>query len=156
MSAPLAQQVALTAALRARDELVRAAKAVPAGRRMWQPGGVARHSVRIVAHCATSNFFLAAVFASAPLPYRTHEDQEAAMDACAGLDQAEQLLNRSVAAVCDAIVAIAADRLNEIMIMPWAERMPVALGLISPALHMQHHTGQINYIQSLLGDDEHH
>ena len=156
MAVPLSQAIALRATLRARDEFSRALRALPPARLLWQPGGLAPHALRIAAHCATSNLFLAAVFSGTELPYRTEDDRRAAIDECATLERAEALLNRSVTAVCDAIVTVPDRRLDDPVSMPWGERMPLALGLLSPCEHMQYHLGQLNLIQTLLGDDDYH
>jgi uncharacterized damage-inducible protein DinB len=152
----LCQEVAVKATLRTHDDLARAARAVPENRRLWQAGGVSQNTLRIVTHCATANLLLAAAFTGQPVPYLTQEEREKAIAACDTLDKAEAFLNRSVTAVCDAIVSLPESHLSELIIMPWGERMPVALSLLSPSYHMQYHEGQINYIQTLLGDDEFH
>jgi hypothetical protein len=152
----LCQEAALSAALKAREDLVRAARAVPEMRLLWCPGAVARHTLQIVTHCAASNMFLAAVIAELPLPYRTQEEEDAAIESCVTLDLAESFLNRSVTAVCDAIAAVSETRLSQQVAMPWGERMSVAISLLSPSQHMRYHEGQINFIQTLLGDDEYH
>jgi hypothetical protein len=152
----LTQEAALTAALKAREDLVRVARAVPEERRFWCPAAIARHTVEILAHCAASNTFLAAVIGEHALPYRTQEEEDAAIEACTNLDLAEMFLNRSVTAVCDAIATVSESRLSQQIAMPWGERMTVALSLLSPSQHMRYHEGQINYIQTLYGDDEHH
>jgi uncharacterized damage-inducible protein DinB len=152
----LTQEVALNATLRTRDDLARALRALPADRLRWQPGDIAQNALRVVAHCATTNLFFAAALSGAPLPYRTHEEQEAAVQSCDTLEKAEAFLNRSVTAVCDVIVSLPESRLSEPMVMPWGERIPLAQGLLSPSYHMQYHEGQLNYLQTLLGDDEYH
>jgi hypothetical protein len=152
----LCQEAALSAALKAREDLVRAARAVPEDRALWCAGLVARHTVHIIAHCAASNTFLAAVIGEHPLPYRTQDEEAAAIERCVTLDLAESFLNRSVTAVCDEIAAVPAPRLSQQMAMPWGERMSVALSLLTPSQHMRYHEGQINFIQTLLGDDEYH
>ena len=152
----LSQEVALTATLRARDDLLRAAEALPPERHGWRVGGVSRSAIQIVAHCAATNLFQAAALSGAPLPYLTREEQEREVASCATMADALAFLNRSVKAVCDAIVAMAPERMTEPMVLPWGERMPVALGLLAPSYHMQYHEGQINLIQRALGDDEYH
>lgn len=156
MSEALCQEVALTATLRARDDLARAARAVPPDRQLWVPGGATRHTVYIVAHAAAVNRFFAAALAEQPLPYRSIDEREAAARGCATLEQAETFLNRSVTAVCNAIVSLPAERVAATMIMPWGERMLVALGLLAPAQHMMYHVGQVALIQNMLGDREDH
>lgn len=156
MSLPLSLEVALRVTLRARDDLIRAARAIPSENHMWRPSDLAHNVVEIVAHCAAANQFFAAVITGAPIPFRTQEEREAAVQACDTLDKAEAFLNQSVTAVCDAIVSMPEDRLHEQMVMPWGERMTVAQGLLSPSFHMQYHEGQINFIQVLLGDTDYH
>ncbi|MCC6729629.1 MAG: DinB family protein [Chthonomonadales bacterium] len=152
----LSQEVALSATLRAADDLARAARAVPPERHRWQPGGVARNLLWILAHCAAENRFFAAIYSGAPLPYRTQDEREAAVGACDTLERAQSFLGTSVTELCNAIAALPDNRLSELMVMPWGERLPMALGLLAPAQHMQYHQGQVNLIQALLGDDEHH
>ena len=150
------REVALMLTLRARDDLVRAARAIPADRRDWRPHPLANSAVRIVAHCAAANLFYASVIGAGPLPYRTEEERAEAIDACDTLERAEALLNRGVTALCDALVGYPEVRLSEQMTMPWGERVAAPLGLLLGSSHMQYHEGQLNYIQTLLGDDEQH
>jgi uncharacterized damage-inducible protein DinB len=100
--------------------------------------------------------FLASVIGSQPLPYRTEEERRQAESACETLDQAEDFLNRSVTAFCDAVLALSEARLLEQTAMPWGERAPLAAALMQATAHMQYHEGQLNYLQLLLGDDERH
>ncbi|HSV74551.1 MAG TPA: DinB family protein [Chthonomonadales bacterium] len=147
---------AAEAASRATTELLRAAHAIPADRHLWRPGGLAHHTVRIVAHCGASNLFHAAVLAQAPLPFRTEEEHSATVNGCQTLDAAAELLRRGAQALLDAIAAMPDERLGEPMVMPWGERQPVLAGILEPVLHMHRHAGQLEYIQMLLGDDNYH
>jgi hypothetical protein len=155
-STHLSQEVALTATIRARDSLERALNALPPDKHSWCVGGVGRTAIQIVAHCAATNLFQAAAFSGAPLPFLTREEQDREVASCGTMTEALSFLNRSVKAVCDAIVTMKPERMAETMVLPWGERMPIALGLLSPSYHMQYHEGQINLIQLALGDDEHH
>jgi uncharacterized damage-inducible protein DinB len=152
----LSQEVALMATLRARDDLVRAVEALPADRYGWRPGRVSRTAIQVVAHCAATNLFQAAALSGAPLPYLTREEEERAVAACSTMAEAVAFLQRSVAAVCDAIVGMRREGLDAPMVLPWGERMPTALGLLSSSQHMHYHAGQVNLMQLLLGDDEQH
>jgi len=156
MSAEVARQAAIAALAREQENLLRAAAAVPPDKHAWFSGGISRNTVEIVAHAAATNMFLASVIAGGPLPYRTQDEQRAAIDACTTLAQADAFLRQSVRAVGDAVTGIPPSRLTEQMTMPWGEKMPVALGLMTPAMHMAYHEGQISFIQALLGDDEYH
>jgi uncharacterized damage-inducible protein DinB len=53
------------------------------------------------------------------------------------------------------------DSLNEAdldreVTMPWGATFPIATAIFLPASHMTYHDGQINYIQTLLGDAKFH
>ncbi len=156
MSAEMSRQVAISAVRRYSDELIREAHALPPERHGWIVGGVARTPIQIVAHCGTICRFFSAVVSGDPLPYRGHDDQEAAISACTTMDAAVQLLTEGAALLVSVYEALPDARFDEQMIMPWGERQPVPLGLLSPAFHMRYHEGQICYIQTLLGDDEFH
>lgn len=156
MPAEMSRMVAIAAVQKYASELAREADAIPPDRHHWIAGGVARTPVQIVAHCATMCRFFAAVVTGDPLPYRGQEEQDAAINACSTMAAAIQMLDESARMLVSAYVSLPDSRFDELMVMPWGERVPVPVGLLSPAFHMSYHQGQLCYIQTLLGDDEYH
>lgn len=151
-----AREIALLAVQRAHSDLERNARAVPAHLHQWLPGGHARTLVQIVAHCGVWNHFLAAVIGRLPLPYRTKDEEDAAIAACETLEAALALLNTGTAAVQESIRGVNDAFLASTVTMPWGERLPAAIGLLLPAQHMHYHDGQISLMQLLTGDDDYH
>jgi|GEM_PF-943872 uncharacterized damage-inducible protein DinB len=156
VSSRLCLEVAIRATLRSRDNLSRSAEAIPPDKRLWSPSEYMPHCVGIVAHCATSNLFFASAYTGSPLPYLTKTEKEEAIAACDTLEKAIHFLNSSVNKICDNLSSIIDERLEENIIMPWGERMPLALGLLAPANHMDYHDGQLNTYQLFLGDLDPH
>jgi hypothetical protein len=149
-----ARRVALEATLRIADELRRTAAQLSSTRALWRPGGIARHTVEILAHCAAHGRFHAAVIAGSALPYRTADELDRAVDACRSLDAARSFLDASIGELTKAIEDLPETRFAEVMAMPWGERVPVPFGLLMAALHLQYHLGQVCQIQAMLGDDQ--
>lgn len=117
---------------------------------------MARTPIEIVAHCAAQARFHAAVISGTPLPYRTADDLSRATDQSRTLDDALGFLEASVGELLAAIGDLPDARLSEEMTMPWGERVPVPFGMVSGALHIQYHLGQVGQLQTMLGDDEEH
>jgi uncharacterized damage-inducible protein DinB len=103
-----------------------------------------------------TNLVYASVLANAPLPFRSQAESDAATDECDTLPKACAYLHRSLTRLCDTLIALPAERLTEMVILPDGEKMPSALAMLVPANHMQYHLGQINYLQTLMGDEEYH
>jgi uncharacterized damage-inducible protein DinB len=156
MSYHICLEVALKATIRSRDDLARAANAISADRRLWRPGEYMNSAVEIVAHSAATNRLFASAFSGEPLPYLTRAEKDAAIRACDTMEKSMDFLNFSVSTVCDTLVKIQDEQLPENIIMPWGERIPLALGILSPAFHMEYHQGQLNAIQLLSGDEDYH
>lgn len=146
--------MALEATMRAADELRRTAAQLSSTRALWRPGGIARHTVEIVAHCAAHGRFHAAVIAGAALPYRTADELDRVVDSCKSLDAALAFFDASIGELIRAIESLPEARFSEVMTMPWGERAPVPFGLLMAALHIQYHLGQVCQIQAMLGDDQ--
>jgi uncharacterized damage-inducible protein DinB len=156
MQLHLCQRVALEMTLRAGKALTQAVRAMPAEGLTWKPHDASRHALSLMGHCAVTNLVYAAVLANAPLPFRSQAESDAAIERCSTLPKASAYLQRSLTRLCDTLIAIPADRLTEMVILPDGERMPSALAMLVPASHMQYHLGQINYLQTLMGDEEYH
>lgn len=156
MDVSISQLVAVNCLMNAKEDLEISARAIPAERALWRPGGAAHHAVAIVAHSAIINMFYSSVFTGAPLSNNTQDESNAVITSCIKMDDAIKLLQESVIQVSNAIRSISTIRMEEKMMMPWGERRSMAQALLTPAMHMQYHEGQLNYLQMIFGDDEYH
>jgi uncharacterized damage-inducible protein DinB len=156
MQLHLCQRVALEMTLRAGEALTQAVRAMPLEGLTWKPHTASRPALSLLGHCAVTNLVYASVLANAPLPFRSQAESDAATDECDTLPKACAYLHRSLTRLCDTLIALPAERLTEMVILPDGEKMPSALAMLVPANHMQYHLGQINYLQTLMGDEEYH
>jgi hypothetical protein len=145
------------ATLQAATELEQAYLRLPEDKRHWSPPGQqgqegqARTAADMVAECALMNaqtvrLLDARVF---PAAYFGGEYQSAK----ATLSQREALLSQlrdNTANATERIRTISSDDLNHEVAMPWGQ-MTLAQVIAYPYWNMTYHTGQINYIASLLG-----
>ncbi len=139
--------------MRTYSELERTLQHFPPDRADWHPGGMARTAVEVVAHCGVHCRFFAAIMAGNPLPYRTADEMESALDQYRSLPDALAFLRDAVADLARCISEMADEKIATTMVMPWGERVPVAFGLLMPAMHLQYHLGQVCQLQTMLGDD---
>jgi uncharacterized damage-inducible protein DinB len=147
-----AKETALAATLAAGRDLLTTLRALPVERHLWQPGHIAPSALAIAAHCASENQILAAALSEMPMPFRSQQEKDNFIAQCRTLRTAETLMNRSVAAVCDAIVALPDTKMTVATVLPSGERTTFAQMLPLAAAHLQYHIGQINYLQLLFGD----
>lgn len=150
------RSLAETVTRRACEDLRRCASHLSAEQAVWTPGGVARNAIAIVAHCAVSCRFFAAVLQGQPSPYRTASDMEAAIQRCGDMERALRFLQEAVQALEEAIRALPDERLSSSMTMPWGESLEPQVVMLMPAMHLQYHLGQIAYLETAMGDDEVH
>jgi hypothetical protein len=68
----------------------------------------------------------------------------------------KQNVMESAQIVCDAIDSLSDADLEGDIQMPWGFVMPAAVAIFLPDSHMSYHDGQLNYIQTLLGDTKFH
>lgn len=154
MSPETVRRIAYDMTRRVRDEMLRTVFHLPPSMHHWRPGGVARSAVEIVAHCAVLCRFYAAIFADEPIPYRTSEEMDQAIEGCGSLDEATEFLREATTKILTVIENLPDKRSSEVLTMPWGERLPFLYGLLVPAMHLQYHLGQICQLQTMQGDDE--
>ncbi len=77
-------------------------------------------------------------------------------DDCATREGAAASLSASVEAFCAALLAASDDSLNAEVMPPWQVPAPLFMVAQIATSHIWYHDGQINYIQTLLGDDKVH
>lgn len=113
----------------------------------WSPMDYGKSANAILSECAKVNLMLAAAFRK-----ENPRDAEKGLDFPAlknhVLDTAQE--------VCEAIDSMSDADLEGDIQMPWGMIMPMTDAIFLPASHMNYHDGQINYIQTLLGDTKFH
>lgn len=137
----------------ASENVLAALLRLPEDKRNWSPGGIARTALDIVAECAMNNRYTADLIL-------THEwqmnDQEAynrkkAEIAAGSLESLTQLLKENTGYLVGVIEKVATEDLDVEVYTPYGTG-PLSGVMTYPYWNMKYHEGQLNYIDSILGN----
>lgn len=142
---------------RAMEALVRQARRVPADKLTWQPQGEGRSVLSQVAECAVLPGYLPHILETFEPPAfddASMTKYRAAVAAVTSLDYAEKILRENTAHAIAAIKAVPDSKLESDMPFFGPDPWKVHSVMNSHAWNMHYHTGQICFIQTLLGDHD--
>lgn len=146
---------------RAMNDLLRAIEALPADKVDWKPCETSRSALSQLKEVAMSPQFFIHVIKHGSMPdmkdhAKSTEDQirNDLVDAAA----TKVRVMETTAELCSAISEFPDDDLDQEMVLPFGGGMVMTMAEILGlhAWNMTYHYGQINYIQTLLGDTEMH
>lgn len=150
---------------RALNDVLRAIEALPEDKRDWKPCDSARSALSQLKEVASApGFFIHVLEHGAPPPFEDHakdQSQEKTQAQPAGqssYETARESAMKGTAALCAVIMEFPDDRLNAEVVLPFHGGVVMTMAEVL-GLHMwnlTYHYGQINYIQTLLGDREMH
>lgn len=149
---PSIKDLAKGGTMHAAETLVKDSKYIPEDKFAFCPMGCAKTAEGILREVAGTNGRLAGAIAGKA----ADEGFAGKVEKASGLDTLGQLVMESAKLVCDAIDAIAEADLEKPATMPWGASFPLFMAIFLPSQHMTYHDGQINYIQTLLGDSTFH
>lgn len=133
------------------DLLIAAVERLPADQRVWRPLDEGRSALSILMECGNVTEYVAEYLAGGDLPDEEAlpgpEDFADAEAACAYLEQATERLLEVLEGLSEAA-------LDDPRPVPWDESMTLGDAIWIVAFHTAYHWGQVNYIQTLLGDRE--
>lgn len=142
--------------MRAMDDLILTVTEMPDGKSDWSPLDLGRDARDQVAECALIGASMVDVIRDRKMPEFTPEfmEQYETMKAGLGLEEAVGMLREKTREICELIRGFPDEELeNEIPFMgPTHWTMVRVLNLHN--WNMSYHTGQVNYIQTLYGDDQ--
>jgi len=134
-------------------QLTLALEFIPQERRHWVPRGCAKTPQDIYLECAGTYLWAAKFLRKEPLDWS--QALPKAKD-CPGLEEAKGLMEKYQQEFFTALDDLDESRLGETAEMPWGEKMSLGQYIFLPSYHTCYHCGQLNYIQTLLGDGEMH
>ncbi|HEY3284483.1 MAG TPA: DinB family protein [Armatimonadota bacterium] len=141
----------------ARDRLITAITHVPDDKLGYTPSPTAKSALGIAAHAANSNGYLARMMRGEPMPNVPREElMEMAAKADAALATRDQVIARlkeSTEEVVSAIKSLTPEQLQGDVAGIFGTR-PTKDFIGVPGFHMDGHTAQINYLQTVWGDME--
>lgn len=134
-------------------QLTMALEYIPENQRLWRASGCAKTPQEIYLECA-GTYLWAAKFLrgeAADWSQLMPKSQE-----YSDLASAKQLMDDWLQEFFAAIDGIDESRMGEEIDPGWGDKMPLQQFLLLPSYHTCYHAGQLNYIQTLLGDAEMH
>lgn len=158
---PTVQQQAVHLTQQALEGLFRTARHIPADKWEWSPMGDARCAQQQVAECALTPVLINALLDGRVLPFADPEfrrRREETMASLNTLDAAEAAAQEHYPPLYARIEAFTDADLEKTVPVPFGGGRDVALAdlLFFTYQNVVYHTGQVNYIQLMLGDKEMH
>lgn len=141
---------------RALDDVLRAAAALPADRVDWSPAPTARSALSQLREIAATAAWFGPLIREGRLPDLA--EHESTLDEELGLEACREAAARQMGEVCEAIEAFPDSELEREVVLPFGggTAMSMADILYLPAWNLVYHLGQVNYIQTMLGDRKMH
>lgn len=145
----------------AKQRLEKALSNVPDDRLNWSPSPTARSPLQVAAHAAYAVTNIQSQMSGTPYHYpKTGEADDHFREMEQGFTSREQV-TEYLNECCDGYVAwldaLTPDRWAGEWQLPFGlGTMPVSMALDIPAMHMEGHTAQIEYIQTIYGDRDWH
>lgn len=129
---------------------------IPEDKQGESPMGKARTAIEFTAECAGFNYFVAGLIRGDTAAAPSAEERAAYMASLNTGAKASEALKQSIQLVISALNDISDEDLSREVTMPWGSTVPLHRAASMCAGHMMYHCGQLNYIQSLFGDDANH
>jgi hypothetical protein len=132
-------------------------KAIPETQLRVSPGGCARDALNLVAECAMVNGFVARFLQTGSFERPPAEDRQAHLASFDTADKALGYLEQETNALIAAIEGVDESTFGDVIENTPLGRPMTRFAIAQlPAMHMMYHDGQLNYIQTLYGDDKMH
>ena len=119
------------------------------------PGGCARSPLFIVAECGAVNGMVAKMLTGEAFERPSGDQREAYLKSFDTTEKALTFLSQGTESLLAAIDGLDESTLGDIVQTPIGERTRFGLAEI-PMWHMSYHDGQLNYLQTMHGDEEMH
>ena len=143
---------------RALGDVLRAIEALPADKQDWSPGPPARSALAQLQEIAVAPGLHKLLVLGEELSPQFHMSIQAEARKLTTVAAAKEAAQKSTADLCDLILSFPDDQLDKEVTLPFGPGMVFTLADILGLdyWNMTYHLGQINYIQTLLGDTQMH
>jgi hypothetical protein len=132
---------------------------VPADKLTWSPTPTAKSALQIAVHVAAYSGRFASIIAAGKFPVKTgaefRAEVEEAMQGITSVEQAEAMLRQGIADTCAALDNVKPEQIDSMIDSPQGQT-PFLFFMKVPAMHLEMHAGQIDYLQTCWGDQEVH
>ena len=145
-------------ATEAMDRFLHDLSFVPSDKLTWSPAPTAKSALEIAAHCAGYSGAFASIISVGGFPWSREEFRgpiQLAIDSITTLEQAETMLRKGIADSIAALGTVKPEQIDAMVDTPQG-KTPFKFFLTLPAMHLENHDGQIDYLQTCWGDLEVH
>jgi len=146
--------------VRAKEQMARALATTPDDRINWSPSPTARTPIQQVAHAANAIPGIQGMATGKPFPFKSLAEFDAAMRAEeAGFNDREQaraLLETNTAAYLSWLDTLTPEQIASPVQMPFGPPVPLSVAITFAAYHLRGHVAQMDYIQTIYGDQDWH
>ncbi len=133
---------------------------VPDDKLTWSPSSTSKSALRIVAHCAVSNYGISNAIRGEEMPegvdmpamMKMMEEKELAITT---REQAIAAVNESLEIVMTALDTVTDERIGGTSDSPFGA-MPMMFWIFLPGNHIGGHAYQIDFLQTIWGDNDFH
>ncbi len=133
------------------DWLHRTMQFIPEDKLTWRAGGCAKTPLEIYLECGQVYLTDAKLLRADTIDWTMPEAEE-----CQESEIAITFVEKAQREFLIALEALPESRLVEMVDLPWGGSMAINDLIFSPSYHTAYHCGQLNYIQTLLDDNERH
>lgn len=146
---------------RALDDVLRAVDAMPSESLEWTPAPTCRSTLKQMQELASSATWLLPILRDGSVPKlddHARREQRLAVERFDSIEKCRAEIRRSTALLCQFISEFPDERLEHEVTLPFGggQTMTLADAMMLHAWNLIYHFGQINYIQTALGDLEMH
>jgi uncharacterized protein YndB with AHSA1/START domain len=147
--------------LQAKAQLIHSLETTPDDRLNWSPSPTARTPLQTAAHAANSIKNIHGILDNRPFQADSVEEADKSFREWelqfTTREQVMELIEQNTGAYIAWLDALTEDHLNSMVETPFGMgKVPVALGLTFPPGHTMGHVSQIEYIQTIYGDQDWH
>lgn len=131
---------------------------VPADKLTWRPTPTAKSALEIAAHCAGYSGRFAEIIRAGKFAWSVEEFRApilSAIESITTLDEAETMLRKNIAETIAALETVKPEQVGSTIESPQGQT-PFIFFLTLPAMHLETHDAQIDYLQTCWGDLEVH
>jgi len=141
---------------RALDDVIRAVEALPEDKRDWKPADTSRSALNQLQELAVAPRYFVELIDKGQMPQ--FDDHENLMKSHDTFELCRESAREATSELCRAISEFPDERLEDEVKLPFGGGMVMSMAdvLGLHAWNLTYHHGQINYIQTMLGDLEMH
>ncbi len=137
------------------ESLLRAFSFIPKEKRDWKPADPSRNALEILNHAAYWTLYFTRILrGEGPWPV-SEEEWPRSTQATQDGEKAQRLAEEGGKEFVEAVKKLSPEDLKREVELPWGKE---TFGQViwDNYWHLSYHEGQLNYLQTMLGDTEHH